>query len=510
MQASQRVLINTIAQYVRTIINMVLSLYTIRIVLIVLGENDYGIYTLIAGIVSLLAFITNSLMITTQRFVSFYQGKGDLSEQKSVFNNSLIIHIAITIFVALLLECISPLLFNGFLNIPVVRTQTAIVVYQFVIAIIIITFVASPYRALLVSHENILYISIIDVVDGILKILFAIMMCSITFDKLIYYGASMLIVQLFNFFALSIYCHLHYKECVLPRTSGIKTTYIKQMSAFAGWSVYSTGCIVGRQQGIAIILNKFFSTAVNAAYGIAFQIASYTNFLSSSLVNAIVPQIVKSEGAGDRQRALKLSVLTCKFMFFLLSAICIPCIFEIDNILVWWLDNVPKNSSLFCIMVMCTSMADALTVGLAHINQAIGKIGLYSLVVNTPKLITLPVALICLLAGCPIISVAITFFVIELLSAIIRIIFINKTAGLNISEFLKNVIAMELLPIGLNIAVCYLFVHYIDFPFRFFVTILISMVLYGLFIYSFGLKKTERILITGVVNSFVKKHNIDY
>jgi len=69
---------------------MLLSLYTVRIVLLTLGDSDYGIYTLIAGVVSMLSFITNSLVVTTQRFVSFYQGKGDVRKVKDVFNNSLI------------------------------------------------------------------------------------------------------------------------------------------------------------------------------------------------------------------------------------------------------------------------------------------------------------------------------------------------------------------------------------------------------------------------------------
>ena len=76
MKASQRVFINTIAQYVRTAINMCLSLYTVRLVLLTLGQSDFGIYSLIAGLVAMLSFLTNSLVNTTQRFVSFYKGKG--------------------------------------------------------------------------------------------------------------------------------------------------------------------------------------------------------------------------------------------------------------------------------------------------------------------------------------------------------------------------------------------------------------------------------------------------
>ena len=136
MKASQRVFVNTIAQYGRTVINMVLSLYTVRLVLLTLGASDYGIYTLVAGVVSMLAFITNSLVSTTQRYVSFYQGKDNLGKLKEVFNNSLIIHLIIGLFVVIALEALIPLLFQGFLNIPSERTSAAQMVSQTVVWLI--------------------------------------------------------------------------------------------------------------------------------------------------------------------------------------------------------------------------------------------------------------------------------------------------------------------------------------------------------------------------------------
>ena len=508
MTASQRVFVNTIAQYARTIINMGLSLYTVRVVLSVLGESDFGIYTLVAGVVAMMAFVTNSLVSTTQRFISFYQGKGNKEKLKEVFNNSLVIHVLITILVLIALEAVSPLLFNGFLNIPDERVPAAKIVYQQVIVILSVTFITSPFRALLISHENIVYISIVDVLDGILKVVFVTLLAWVPYDKLVSYGIIMLGVQLFNFLAFSGYGYLKYEECVLPRFGRINKSYIKEMLSFAGWSMYSAGCIVGRQQGISIVLNRIMGPIINAAYGIAFQIAGYTNFLSSSLVNAIAPQIVKAEGGGDRKKALWLSQVTCKFMFFLLSAVCIPCVFEINGILEWWLEEVPRHASLFCIMVMCSSMIDTTTVGLAHINQAIGRIGPYSLAINTPKLLALPIAWICLKSGLPLVSVAVTYFCIEFLSAMLRIPFIRKTAGLDVKAFGKEVFAMEAMPVVVCVAFCFLFTRFVCFPYRFLCTIACSMIIYALSIFLLGLTKKEKLIITDVLNHIKTKFHI--
>lgn len=505
MTASQRVFVNTIAQYARTIINMGLSLYTVRVVLNVLGESDFGIYTLVAGIVSMMAFATNSLVLTTQRFISFYQGKGDKEKLKDVFNNSLVIHICLAVLVLVVLEAVSPLLFDGFLNIPEKRIPAAKSVYQLVIIILSTTFITSPFRALLISHENIVYISIIDVLDGILKVVFVTLLVHVPYDKLISYGVIMLGVQLFNFLAFSIYGYLKYEECILPRLGRINKTYVKEMLSFAGWSMYSVGCVIGRQQGVSIVLNRIIGTIINAAYGVAFQIASYTSFLSSSLVNAIAPQIVKAEGGGDRKKALWLSQVTCKFMFFLLSAICIPSIFEINNILGWWLKKVPQHADLFCIMVMLTQMFDTLTIGLNHINNAIGRIGAFSIAINTPKLLTLPIVYFCIKGGASLYSVAIVFVSIELICSLLRLPFIQSRAGLDLKVFFSEVFAMEIIPLLICIAVCLLITKTVCFNYRFVMTFLVSMTVYGASVYGLGLTKNERSIINGIARGFFSK-----
>lgn len=506
MKASQRVFVNTIAQYARTIINMVLSLYTVRLVLATLGASDYGIYSLIAGVVSMLAFITNSLVSTTQRYVSFYQGKGDSDKLKEVFNNCLIIHIIIGVLIVVVLESITPLLFNGFLNIPQERIESARLVYQTVVIIILFSFSAAPYRALLVSHENIVYISIIDVADGVLKVLLVTILTQLPYDKLVWYGLIMLSIQFFNFLALSIFSYVKYDECVYPNFRQINWSYLKNMFSFAGWNLYASGCVVGRQQGIAIVLNKVAGTVINAAYGIGFQIAGYTNFLSQSLVNAISPQIMKAEGGGDRQRALWLSNVTSKFIFFLLSAICVPCMFEIDGILSWWLKEVPENASFFCIMVMVTLICDSLSVGLGYVNQAIGRIGLYTIALSTPKLLTLPIVWFLLNKGLTVYSVAFVYVGIELICAIIRVPFMKKTAGLNIGLFLRDVTLRELLPFCVCVFVSLICSRYMNFHYDFILTFIITGSFYAISIYYFGLTNKEKDIVKGIVNSVAKKY----
>ena len=193
---------------------MLLSLYTVRLVLQCLGHEDYGIYTLVAGVVAMLAFITNSLQNTTQRFISYYQGKNSIDKIRTVFNNSLVIHWLLGLGLLLVLYSISPLIFNGFLDIPSERLSSARITYFIVVIMLVLTFITAPYRSLLISHENIVYLSIIDVLDGILKVVLVTIMTFLDYDYLIVYSIIMLSIELFNLIALAGYSHFHYSECV--------------------------------------------------------------------------------------------------------------------------------------------------------------------------------------------------------------------------------------------------------------------------------------------------------
>lgn len=505
MKASERVLVNTIAQYTRTVINMVLSLYTVRLVLGSLGQSDFGIYTLIAGVVAMLGFITNSLVETTQRFISYAQGEGLVQKTKEIFNNSLLIHAFLGVILVLGLEIVRPLLFDGFLNIPIDRIEASQIIYHLVVIILFTTFINAPFKALLVSHENIVYISIVEIFDALLKVVLVLIMIHISFDKLVLYGLIMWSVQILNFIALSVFCFIKYDECIFPNLKLLRRGYIKELLSFAGWKIYGTACTVGRQQGISIVLNRIFGTVMNAGWGIGSQISGYTNFLASAVVNAMNPQIIKAEGSGDRQRAIWLSNILSKLVFFLMSIIGIPCIFEIDKILTIWLGNPPESASLFSKMFILALLADSMTIGLTHINNAIGKIGKYIVVMSTPKLLTFIFIYILLHFGFPLVWGCWLFVLIELLCSFIRVPLIKEQVDINIKDFFFGVIFQELLPLAICVLTCLLIVTTLDSEFRFILTFFCSAITYSFSMYYWGLTIKEREVVNQLLNKIIAK-----
>jgi O-antigen/teichoic acid export membrane protein len=492
MTSSQRIIVNTLAQYTRTIINVCLSLYSTRLILSALGQSDYGIYSLVAGVIAMLSFVTNALVITTQRFLSVYHGKNDPQKIRQIFGNSMLLHIALAILMAGVLCSIGSWVTHDFLNISPERQSAAWFVYNTAVVLLVLSFITAPIRALFIARENIVYISIVDVIDGVLKLLIAIALSHIAYDRLISYSGLMSGIALFNLLAFSIYAAIKFPEFHLPRLRELDKSYIGELGHFAGWTTYSMGCIIARNQGIAVVLNLFYGTVVNSAYGIAQQVLGAVQFISTSILNAMNPQIMKAEGAGDRQKMTRLCEYESKYSFLLLSLVAIPLIAEMDTILHVWLGNVPADAVMFCKFVLVASLCDQISVGLTSANQAIGKIRTYNLVFYTLKLMVIVLAWICLHQGLALVSVMWCYVVIELLTSLLRLPLMKWIAGIEMLPFIKHVFRRIAIPSIAMSVTCYAITSQLHIPYRVLITIVGSIIIGLISIYATSLNKEEK------------------
>ena len=502
MQNSSRIIINTIAQYSRSIVNMILNLIATRVILEALGMSDYGIYSLISGVVAFLSFINNALAVTTQRYLSISQGRDDELGTRAVFKNSLYLHLFVAVLLLICLELVYPFLFNGFLNIPVERFDASKALYHIIAAVLCISVVSSPYKAAIIAHENIVFVSIVEVLDAAIKLVCAYLLAVVHFDKLIAYGLFLLLIQIFNVGALALYSSIKYAECKPGRFHHLDLSYIKEFFSFAGWTFYSIGCVYGRSQGLAVVINKFMGTIFNASYGLALQISGALNTLSQSLLNAVNPQLMKSEGKGDRNRMLRLAEIESKIALVVFVAVAVPAIFEMPRLLEIWLKEVPESSVFFCRMVIIASVFDMITIGLGSANQAVGDIKLYTLVIYTIKVLTVPLAYLCLKLDNDIELIGLVYIGLEIVSAVFRLPIVRKSAGLNVSLFLRNVVLKTTLPIIVLVGSCWLVTYLFNFPFRFILTFTVPVLSFGLIVYYAGLSSDERLIVERIINKF--------
>ena len=502
MEPAKRIIVNTLAQYLKALINICLSLYSTRLILDALSISDFGIYAVVGGVVALLGFITNSLLVTTQRFVSFYHGRGDIAYVGKIFSNSLFLHVVFGVAIAFVLVLLKGWLFGGVLNIPPERIETAGSVYYITIGILIITVVTAPFKALFIARENIVYVSVVEVLDGIVKFAFAVILTLISTDRLMVYALMMCIIQMLNFLAFSIYGHIQFEECsMVIRRHDIDRIIQRQLMGFTGWTIYSMGTNAAKTQGTAVIINHFAGTVANAAYGVAAQVNAAIFFVSSSIINAMNPQIIKAEGEDDHQRMLRLAGLESKYSTILLALVSIPIMIELPDILAAWLKEVPEDTTMFCTFILATALADQFTIGLHTANRAQGKIGLFTFVMFTPKLLCLPIGWWLLYTGHTMESVMWAYLITEIVIAMARIPWLKVTAGLNTTEFIRQSVLPVVPLVVAQLAFGWGCVQVMHFHLRFLVSLPLS-VLFGLaVVWFFSLGEEEHIYMLKLAKS---------
>lgn len=505
MEAGKRIVVNMIAQYSRAIINTCLSLYSVRLFLDILGASDYGIYSVIGGIIAMMGFITNALVITTQRYISFYHGRGEQKYVKQLFKNSLFLHFVIAISLFIVFIVLRDCVVYHLLNIPDGRHEVASKIYIMSGLMLVITILTAPFKALFIARENIVFISIVEVADGILKVLLAYSLTLITLDKLFVFSMMMTSVLSLNLAAYMIYALTRFEECsIFIRKRDISKQIQKQLAGFAGWTTYGMGAIACRTQGAAVLLNIFFGTIINAAYGIANQVYGSIVFVSSSVLNAMNPQIMKAEGAHDRKRMLRLAGQQSKFSAALMMIIAIPVMVEMGTLLPIWLKNVPPYTVMFCRFILIAFICDQLTIGLNAANQATGQIRTYTLLMFTPKLLFLPIAWLLLKNGGSPTSIMWLFLIIELGVSLMRLPFLHRTAGLDIKQYIADVV-IPLLPLCLASTVSAVAIAtWIDIPLRFILNIIISIAIGGFIALTVTLNREERYFLKHFIHK--KRH----
>lgn len=436
---NKRVAKNTVFLYFRMILIMLVTLYTSRVVLAELGIKDYGIYNVVGGVVAMFSFLNNCMSSATQRFLTFELGRGDMARLKKVFAASLNIHIAIGIAIVLLAETVGLWFVNHKLVIAPDRMVAANWVYQFSILTFCVNIIQVPYNAVLIAHEKMSVYAYISILEVFLKLGIVYMLVVVPVDKLIAYGILVFAVQLVIRVIYQHYCRRHYEESRF-RLFWDKNLY-RQMSGFAGWNLFGSVAWLMRDQGLNIVLNMFFGTAINAARGVASQVSSAVMGFISNFQVALNPQITKNYAVGDVQEMEKLAYLGIKFSFLLLFTMAFPLCLNIDYVLHLWLVEVPDYTGLFIILIMVDSLAGNLFgVPLMTSLSATGKIRNYQIAVSCVILCILPAGYVALKLGCDAPSVFYISIVFTLLSGFVRFLFCRRQIGYSLRKMIREVL----------------------------------------------------------------------
>lgn len=496
MNASNRIVFNTLVTYTRAFLTVFITLYSTKLIVKALGVEDFGLYSLVGGVVSLLAFFKSALTASTQRYISVNIGKGLVSKVKKIVANSIIIHFTIGLIIVIGAEIIGSHMLNTKLIIPDNRLSSVYVVFHFVIASTFITIISVPAEAILYAHENMLFLAILGIVEVLLKLIIAITIFNLEqFDKLEFYSLFLFLVLFVVNLIKWIYCIIKYEETKISFKRDFSGSQIKEHTGFVGWNLFGAACSMGRGHGIAIVSNMFFGPVVNAAFGVANQVKSQSSFFSTTVLRVLNPQIMKSEGANDRSRMISLSLVACKFGYFLLAFFVIPLIFEMKTIITLWLGSPPRYTIVFCQLMLIGALIQQLTIGLISAVQAVGDIKKYQILVGSTILLNVPITYILLKKGYSAEIALIVYISIEIIAGFLRLKLCKSIVGLSFTSYFKKVLLKIVTPtLGASLT-SYFIVCTFFFDYRFIFTIMGSIIVFFLIVISLGLEKNELLFL---------------
>lgn len=478
---------------------LIVNLYTVRVVLHALGDEGYGIYNVVAGIITMLASFSTVFSSATQRFLSFSLGSNDPITLNKIFSASSNIFYAISIISLLLGETLGLWFINTQLVIPIDRIVSANWIYQFSILSFLASMLASPYLAASIAHEDMGLFAIVTTIDAALKLCFAFAIPYIPIDHLTFYGFYLLVIQFFTFCAYFFVCRKRYSECHYSATKDWKLH--REILSFSGWTLFSSFAVIGVNQGIAILINIFFGPLINAALAIAFQVNSTLSTFCNSFIMAVRPPMIKAYSEERYDYLTRLFSISNKFTYYCLFIIAIPLIFEMSFILHIWLGDVSTETVTFCQLGVVYSVILAMCNPISIIVQATGKIRQFTVPVELVTISTPIVVFILFKLGFAAVSAFYVMIVVVSISQIVRLIYLKKVFP---AVSIRNYIVGFMIPaVGitfLTIPCCYMIYSSIsDDIIRFIGICLTSLIVIMLLTSVLGLSNTEKQLLKSIL-----------
>lgn len=502
---NKRIAKNTGFMYIRMIFLMLISLYTVRIVLKYLGIEDYGIYNLIGGVVVLFAFIGNSSGAATQRFLNFALGTDDKSKVTEVFSVSIIIHICVAIVFLIISEIVGIWCVNFYLKIPESRKFAANCVFQLSLLTTVLGLVGIPYNAAIIAYEKMSFYAFKSIFDGLCKLGIAYIISFFPSDKLIFYAFLIAISSFLGFLIVLVYVQVKFKECHFIFIKE-KETY-EDLLTFSGWSLLSSVGSTCSNQVLTIILNRFFGVIANAAMGIANQVNNAVYQLISNFQVAFEPQITKSYARHEDEYLKDLIFKTSKFSFFLLWFFVLPLSLNANIVLKVWLSEVPEYSVIFLRIILIYSLIDAIIGPLWMVSYAIGNIRNYQIVAFVISLITVPVAWILFKFGLPPYWVIILRVLSNLIFSSWRLGYLHSRMNFPVLQFIKYVLIPEIFVVLISFVVsfCSFFILKNNVVIQFFVSCTVTVLMNIFAMWFIGCNKTERVYLKNLIVKYLKR-----
>lgn len=453
MSDNKRIAQNTMFLYFRMFLIMGVTLYTSRVVLQVLGFEDYGLYNVVGGIVTIFTFLNSSLAAATSRYITFELGKKNFERLNKIFNTALVIHIAIAFLIVLLAETIGLWFFYEKMTIPADRLNAALWVYQISIITCFFSLTQVPYNATIIAYENMRIYAYVGIAEVFLKLGVVFLLLRAPIDKLVFYAILLCLIQICIMLFYRLYCNKHYSSCKIRINKDKKL--FKEMFYYGGYDLIGNISVLAQGQCLNILLNMFFGPTVNAARGIAYQVQGAITQFSNNFMTAVRPQIIKSYAEGDLDAMMKLVKQSSCFSFYMMWMISLPVCLEADYILQLWLGKYPNHTINFMSLIIILCLIQTIKTPRTTIFHATGHIKWSNIIVGTILCAALPLSYVALKLGGNPESVFWVADITMLLSEFASVLVLKKYIDFSIRNYLIEVHGRCLLVASVSFIVPY-------------------------------------------------------
>lgn len=495
---NKRIVKNSMALYVRMLFTMGLNLLITRFILRYLGADDYGTYSAVGGVVSLFTVLNGGIVKANQRFITYELGSKKGHPLK-MFNTIINLTLLVAIVMTLIIEIFGLWILYHKMNIPEGRMDAAFWIFQFTVITMLVTLISNPYNAMIIAHERIGTFAYISILQVFLNFIAAWCLRYVFMDKLIYYGLTVMGVQILIRIVYQVYCLRHFKEARYHMYMNRKQ--VKEVAKFTGWTTIEGALGTVIWQGITILFNLFFGVAINAVYQIASQLKNAVLSFAQNVQRAMDPQITKSYASGDVNRFHTLIFSGSKFEVFMIFFILIPLLVRLDFVLRLWLgDNLPEHLTAFCRMMVSMNLICCAFEVIRTSVTATGNIRSFSVYPNMFLLSVLP---ICYITNRYFHSPFVMMLVITILYYIAygyRFYIASRVSGFSLREYLLKVVFRCFIVGLIGFTLVIVVDRFIpDNLWGFILLLAFSSIVLLLSIYIIGLSKEERSLLNGIL-----------
>lgn len=436
---NKRIAKNTLMLYFRMILLMLVTLYTSRVVLNALGVEDYGIYNVVGGVVTMFSIISGSLSSAISRFITFELGKGDMTKLKKVFSTSINIQIGISIVFVLLAESIGLWFLNTQMNIPDGRMHAANWVLHLSVATFVINLISVPYNAAIVAHEHMSTFAYVGIFEAVSRLAVALFLVHSPADRLIFFAAMLVVIGFIVRLIYGIYCKRHFEECSYRFI--FDRSLMKEMTSFAGWNFMGSTAYLLNTQGVNMLLNIFFGVTINAARGIAVRVDAAVRQLINNFTTAVNPQITKYYASGDREEMQRLMFRSARFSSYLFFIFAIPIGLEAPFILEIWLKNPPEYAAVFAQLTLIGTFVDNILANcMVTAMLATGDIKKYQIYVSSFGVSVFLLSWVAFAIGLPPEATYVIWIIVYALLLYVRLVMLKGLIKLSPKRYMKEVL----------------------------------------------------------------------